>query len=79
VEETLKPQRDKQGRYVGKTRAPVEDDLAFVTLELHRPSGHVTIHDEFAYPGDVWFMCNDAAIQAAERSDRVRGRSEDDD
>jgi hypothetical protein len=53
----MESQRDRRGRYVGKTRVPpVEDSKAFVIVELDRRTGLVTVDDEFSTPMETWAM-----------------------
>jgi hypothetical protein len=66
----MEPQRGKDGRFVGKTRAPkVGSDSAYVFLELDRRSGEVTVDAELSTPMETWAMLEWAA---AEWRDRLR-------
>jgi hypothetical protein len=63
----VKNQKNRRGQFVGATRAPVEDPKAFVTLELDRNTGELTIDLDFAGPLEAWAMCHWAADKLADR------------
>lgn len=62
----MEQQRDAKGRWVGKTRAPVESSKAFVFLELDRETGTLTIDGTFSTPLETWAMLERAACAADE-------------
>ncbi len=64
---SIKPQHGDNGKIVGRTRARVMADKAFVFLELDRKSGQITVDDSFATPLESWAMLWHASERAGEQ------------
>ena len=71
-----KPPAKKPRTY--RPRAPKQlNDIAIVTLTLHRESGDITIDTEFSTPMETWAALEWAAADVKDRLSAVRGLPDD--